>query len=143
MSLQAEKRYPSDLSLKEWRILERLLPKAKPGGRPRRHPLVEIINAILYVLVSGCQWRMLPKDFPPWKTVYHYFREWTLNGTWEGVHDEVVRLLRTRLKRHPQPSAGILDSQSVKTAEKGGAVDTIVGKRSKVVNDTFWLIRSA
>ncbi len=143
MCLQVEKRYPSDLNIKEWRILRPLLPEAKPGGRPRKHPLIEIVNAILYVLVSGCQWRMLPKDFPPWKTVYHYFREWTLDGTWEQVHDQVVQIVRIRRKRDPHASAGILDSQSVKTTEKGGAGDTTAEKRSRAVNATFWLIRSA
>ena len=143
MCLQVEKRYHSDLTVKEWRILRPLLPEAKPGGRPRKHALLEIINAILYVLVSGCQWRMLPKDFPPWKTVYHYFRAWTLDGTWEQVHDQIVQMVRLRRKRDPHASAGILDSQSVKTAEKGGVVDSTVGKRLKVVNATSWSIRSA
>ena len=84
------------------------------------HSAREILNAIFYVVRGGCAWRLLPHDFPPWKTVYHYFRFWRLNGTWERMHAALLRRVRVRLKRNPQPSAAIVDSQSVKTTGVGG-----------------------
>jgi putative transposase len=120
MVLQAPKRYPSDLTSKEWKILEPLLPKAKPGGRPYANDLQEIVNGILYIKKTGCPWRFLPKDFPPWKTVYHYFRLWSLDGTIEEIHAVLRGELRRKLGRNEHPSACILDSQSVKTSKKGG-----------------------
>jgi putative transposase len=88
-------------------------PHARPNGhgRPRTHSLREILNAIFYVLKSGCQWRLLPHDFPRWPTVYHYFRTWRLDGTWERMHSAVRKRVRVRLKRDPEPSAGVVDSQ--------------------------------
>ena len=116
--------YPSDLNDTEWRIVSRLLPAPKPGGRPRTTELRAVVNAIFYVLRSGCAWRMLPRDFPPFPTVYMYFKQWRDDGTWERVHD----LLRDRIRRlegrKKSPSAAIVDSQSVKTTEKGGLVAT-------------------
>jgi len=82
--------------------------------------LREILNAIFYVVKSGCAWRLLPHEFPPWKTVYHYFRAWRLNGTWERMHRALRQRVRARAKRNPQPSAGVVDSQSVKTTGVGG-----------------------
>jgi putative transposase len=84
------------------------------------YPLREILDAIFYVLKSGCTWRLLPHDFPPWKTVYHYFRFWRLDGTWEKLHAALRQRVRVRLKRNPQPSAAIVDSQSIKTTGVGG-----------------------
>ena len=78
--------YPSDVSDHEWKVLAPLIPPARPGGRPRKWPVRKILNAIFYLLRSGCQWRMLPREFPPWSTVYHYFRIWRLDGTWEKVN---------------------------------------------------------
>lgn len=118
------RRYPSDLTDAQWVRLEPLLPTVRPGGRPRAHPLREVIDALRYVLRGGIAWRALPHDYPPWQTVYHYFRAWRLDGTWERLNDELRVLVRERAGRHAQPSAGILDSQSAKTTEKGGLAAT-------------------
>jgi putative transposase len=114
------KPYPTDLSDQEWKYIEPHMPTPKGHGRPRIHSLREILNATFYVLRSGCQWRMLPHDFPRWPTVYHYFRKWRIDGTWEKINRAIRERLRVRLKRDPQPSAGIADSQSVKTTGVGG-----------------------
>jgi putative transposase len=112
--------YQTDLSDVEWSCLESHLPAPKADGRPRIHPLREILDAIFYVVRSGCAWRLLPHDFPPWKTVYHYFRSWRLDGSWERMHAALLKRVRVRLKRDPHPSAAIVDSQSVKTTGVGG-----------------------
>ncbi len=114
------RRYPSDLTDAQWARLEPLLPPVRPGGRPRAHPLREVIDALRYVLRGGIAWRALPHDYPPWQTAYHYFRVWRRDGTWERLNDELRDLVRSRAGRNAQPSAAILDSQSAKTTEKGG-----------------------
>ena len=115
------KPYPTDLSDAEWKCIEPHLPTPRAAGRPRRHSLREILDAIFYMVKSGCAWRLLPHEFPPWKTIHHYFRTWRIDGTWEQLHAALRDRLRVRLKRDPQPSASIVDSQSVKTTGVGGA----------------------
>src|SRR5918996_4076460 len=107
--------YPSDLTDAEWQVIAPLLPTSKPRGQPRIHPLREIVNAIRYVLRGGIAWRALPHDFPPWPTVWTYFRRWRDNGTWKRVHDALYQRVRTARGRDPEPRAGVLDSQSGKT----------------------------
>ena len=118
--------YPSDLTDRQWRLLAPLIPTAKPGGRPRSHDPRELINAILYVVRNGCTWRALPHDLPRWQTAYYYFRRWQADGTWQRVHDTLRTQVRLAAGRQASPSAAILDSQSVKTTEKGGHAATTV-----------------
>ena len=112
--------YPTDLSDSEWACLEPHLLTPQATGRPRIHSPREILDAIFYALRSGCPWRLLPHDFPPWKTVFHYFRKWRIDGSWERINRAVRERLRVRLGRNSQPSAGIVDSQSIKTTGVGG-----------------------
>ena len=115
-----KRNYPTDLTDAEWEHIEPFVPPPKCRGRQRIHSPREILNAVFYLLKSGCQWRLLPHDFPRWPTVYHYFRTWRIDGTWESVNRALREHLRVRLKRDPQPSAGIVDSQSVKSTGVGG-----------------------
>jgi putative transposase len=113
-------RYPSDVTDDEWAIIEPMIPPAKRGGRRREVDMREVFNGVMYVLSTGCQWRYLPKDLPPKSTVYRYFCDWGYNGTLERVHHALYVKCRDRLGREASPTACIVDSQSVKSAEKGG-----------------------
>ena len=122
------KAYPSDLSDREWRNFEPLIPPSKPGGRPREQDMREILNALFYLVKTGWQWRYLPHDFPSHKTVYNYFREWRESNQFEKFNSVLREDLRVLLDKEPEPSAAIVDSQSVKT-EKGGKKDTMVERK--------------
>jgi putative transposase len=139
------KAYATDLTDAEWQKIEPLLPAAKTGGRPRVHPVREILNAIFYILRAGCTWRLLPHDLPPWQTVYHYFRLWRKDGTWEQIHDALRAEVRVAAGREPEPSAAILDSQSVKTTETPGvrgydAGKKVNGRKRHLLVDTMGLL---
>jgi putative transposase len=133
--------YPYDLTDAEWVLLEPLVPAVLPGGRPPRHPRREIVNAILYVLRTGCQWRALPHDLPPWGTVHYYYRTFRRNGVWQDIHDRLREQVRIDAGKEKTPSAAIIDSQSVKTAEKGGAAGTTRERKSPGESGISWSIR--
>jgi len=140
------KAYPGDLTKAQAELLLPLIPPAKEGGRPRSVDMLGVINALFYVLCTGCPWRWLPHDYPPYGTVYDYFRKWTQDGTWVKIHDHLRDWVRTVEGRHPSASAGILDSQSVKTAtminkEVGyDAGKQIKGRKRFTLVDTFGLL---
>lgn len=136
--------YPTDLNDSEWKAIEGLVPEAKTG-RPRKWPIREMFNAMFYLLKGGCEWRLLPHDFPPWKSVYTQFRRWRVSGIWEAISQALVKTVRVLAGREAQPSMGIIDSQSVKTREGGEArgVDVykqIAGRKRHIVVDTLGLI---
>ena len=113
--------YETDLSDAQWALIAPMIPEAEPGGRPRKATSRELVNAILYFLRAGMAWRLLPHDLPPWRTVYYYLRRWQREEVWSRVHHALVAADRERVGRSASPSAAILDSQSVRTADQKGA----------------------
>jgi len=142
---RSQMRYPSDLTDGEWNHVKPLIPPAKRGGRRREVDEREVVNGIMYVLSTGCQWRYVPKDLPPKSTLHGYFDRWNYDGTLEQIHHTLYVKCREQLDREPSPTACVIDSQSVKSAEKGGPalirVGTTRGRRSRARKGTFWSIR--
>jgi len=140
-------RYPSDLTDEEWARIEPLIPPAKRGGRRREVNLREVMNGILYVLETGCQWRALPRDLPPRSTVHGYLQLWEWDGTLERIHHALYLKCRDLEDREASPSAGVIDSQSVKGAEKGGRASTFAAmtraRRSRARSAISWSTPSA
>ena len=134
-------RYPSDLTDDEWRLAEPLIPPGKTGGGKRTVIMREVVNGLMYILSTGCQWRAIPKDLPPRSSVHGYFDLWTYDGTLERIHQALYEQCRERGQRKASPTAAIIDSQSVKSAEKGGRASirtgTMRARRSRARSGTF------
>ena len=140
-------RYPSDLTDAEWALVTPLIPPAKRGGNKRTVNVREVVNGLMYILSTGCQWRAMPKDLPPRSTVYDYLDLWDWDGTLNRIHEALYVRCREAASREASPTAAIIDSQSVKSAEKGGPAPirraTMRARRSRARSDTSSLIRKA
>jgi transposase len=134
-------RYPGDLTDSEWNLVEPLIPPGKRGGDKRTVVMREVVNGLMYILSTGCQWRAIPKDLPPGSTLYDYFDLWSWDGTLDRIHHELYVGCREAVGRQASPSAAVIDSQSVKSAEKGGVRsirrDTMREKRSRARSGIF------
>ena len=129
--------YPTDLTDEQWALIKPHIPPDKSGTRKGGRPPADkrvIVNALMYFARSGCQWRMLPREFGPWPTVHHYYRLWRRSGLLQTIHDALRQQVRIQDGRKASPSAAIIDSQSVKTAEKGGHVDTTRARKSRAAS---------
>ena len=145
--MNAREPYPSDLTDDQWSVIEDLVPKPKPGGRPAKYERREIVNGLLYITRTGCRWRALPHDLPPWRIVSWYFLAWRDDGTLERVHDRLRSAVRHTAGRDLQPTAAVLDSPSVQTTEAGGpkgydAGKKVKGRKRHLLVDTMGLILS-
>jgi len=142
-----ELRYPSDLTNDEWSQVERLIPPAKRGGRRREVEVREVLNGIMYVLSTGCQWRYIPRDLPPRSTLHDYLQRWDYDGTLGKIHYALYQKCREQIDREASPTACIIDSQSVKSAEKGGPASIpkgmMRGRKSVARSGIFWSIPRA
>ena len=139
------KTYPSDLTNAQWKLIRPLIPPVKPGGRPRKYDMREVVNALLYVNAEGCRWRAIPHDLPHWKTCYNFVRAFEADGTWDRLVTALRVEVRTKLGRDPTPSGGCIDSQSAKTASGGSDVGTdgaknVRGRKRHIVTDTLGLL---
>jgi transposase len=145
--MRANRGYPSDLTDEQWAVIEALVPPVQSGGRPEKHPKRAVVNAIFYVVRTGCSWRQLPHDFPPWQTVFWYFKRWRADGTVDRLHDALRDQLRDGAGRDPMASAAIVDAQSVKGADTVGAASRgfdagkkVNGRKRHIVVDTMGLL---
>ena len=138
-------RYPSDVTDEEWKLIEPMIPPGKHGGDKRTVIMREVVNGLMYILSTGCQWRAIPKDLPPKSTVYEYFDLWTYDGTLDRIHHALYERCRENEQREASPTAAIIDSQSVKSAEKGGPASirtaTMRARRSRARSGIFWSTR--
>jgi len=141
--MDTRRAYQTDLTDAQWAQVQRFIPAPKPGGRPAKYARREIADAILYPVRSGCQWRMLPHESPPWRSVYGYLAAWKKDGPLDRLHDELRGDLRRAEGRPRQPTAAVLDSQSVKTTGRGGRMATTAVRRSTAASGTCSSTRSA